>query len=73
MQVDKISVSLPQQLVKFVEVYKDTHNYKSRSQVIELALHLLQEKELETAYSQANEEIEPEWDITVADGLKDEA
>jgi len=72
MQVDEISVFLPQQLVKFLEVYKDTHNCKSRSQVIELALHLLQEKELETAYSQANEEI-PEWDITVADGLKDEA
>lgn len=57
MQVDKISVSLPQQLVKFVEAYKDTHNCKSRSQVIELALHLLQEKELKIAYNQANEEI----------------
>lgn len=73
MQVDKISVSLPQQLVKFIENYKDTYNCKSRSQVVEVALHLLQEKELEIAYSEANQEIDPDWDVTIADGLKDEA
>lgn len=72
MQVEKISVSLPKSLVQFIEVYKATHQCKSRSQVIEMALQQLQEHELEHAYREANQEIDLDWELTVADGLADE-
>ena len=48
------------------------YQYKSRSYVIELALRLLQEKDLEDAYRQANAEIDAEWEVTSVDGLSDE-
>jgi len=69
---EKVSISLPPPLVRFVECYKNSY-HKSRSQVIVEALQLLQEKELEEAYRQANEEIDTHWDVTVADGLANEA
>lgn len=73
MQVEKLSVSLPATLVRFIENYKITHQCKSRSQVIEVALQRLREQELESAYREANQEIDPDWDLTVADGLIDES
>lgn len=72
MQAEKISVSLSRSLVRFIETYKTSHQCKSRSQVIETALQLLQQQELEQAYREANQEIDPDWELTVADGLTDE-
>ena len=72
MQVEKLSVSLRVSLVRFIETYKNAHQCKSRSQVIEVALQLLQEQELEKAYREANQEVDPDWELTVADGLVDE-
>ena len=72
MQVAKLSISLPQPLLTFVGAYRQSHACKSRSQVIEKALEVLREKELEEAYSLAAEEVDPAWDATVADGLADE-
>lgn len=43
-----------------------------RSQVIEVALQLLREQELEEAYREANQEVDSDWELTVADGLADE-
>lgn len=40
--------------------------------MIEKALKQMQEQELEQAYKEANQEIDPGWDLTVADGLADE-
>ncbi|HZG37366.1 MAG TPA: CopG family transcriptional regulator [Nodosilinea sp.] len=73
MQVAKLSISLPPSLVSFIEAYRASHACKSRSQVIEKALELLREKELEDAYALASEETDATWDVTVADGLADEA
>lgn len=73
MQVEKLSVSLPAPLVRFIENYQVTHQCKSRSQVIEVALQRLREQELESAYREANQEVDPDWDLTVADGLIDES
>ncbi|WP_263970945.1 ribbon-helix-helix domain-containing protein [Leptolyngbya sp. NIES-2104] len=67
-----MSISLSQSLVQFVEQYKLEHDYKSRSQVIETALQLLQTQELEKAYAEAAKEVDLGWDITIADGLSDE-
>ncbi|TAE60561.1 MAG: CopG family transcriptional regulator [Nostocales cyanobacterium] len=72
MQTEKISISLPAALLQFVENYKITKGCKSRSQVIELALDLLRFQELEQAYLEASAEIDPEWELTVQDGLKNE-
>lgn len=72
MQSEKLSISLPASLVQFVDNYKVTKGCKSRSQVIELAIDLLRYHELEQAYREAAAEFNPEWDVTVGDGLTDE-
>ena len=71
-QAEKISISLPPSLLQFIETYKVTKGCKSPSQVIEVALELLRNQELESAYRQASSEIDTAWDITIADGLTDE-
>lgn len=40
--------------------------------VIQQALELLRQKELEAFYQQASEEVDPDWDVTMSDGLTDE-
>lgn len=72
MKAEKISISLPKTLVRFVENYKTTKQCKSRSQVIEEALLLLQEQELEIAYAEASKEIDTAWEVTLAYGLVNE-
>ena len=68
----EISISLPTSLVKFIENYKTAKGCQSPDQVIELALELLRNQELESAYREASSEIDSAWDITIADGLTDE-
>lgn len=72
MHVEKISISLPQSLVKFIENYQVAKGCKSRSQVIEEAVELLRSRELESAYREASREVDSDWDVTLADGLTDE-
>lgn len=72
MQTERISISLPTYLMQFVENYKMSKGCKSRSQVIELALYLLRNQELEQAYREASAENDPNWEITIGDGLTDE-
>ena len=72
MQAEKISISLSQSLLQFIESYKIAKGCKSPSQVIELALELLRNQELESAYRQASSDVDSAWDLTVADGLTDE-
>ncbi len=69
MLAEKISVSLPAEAMSFLESYRQMHAIKSRSQVIELALRSLREKELEEAYRAASNEVDPAWDATNTDGL----
>jgi len=72
MQAKKISISLSQSLLQFIKSYKIAKGCKSPSQVIELALELLRNQELESAYRQASSDVDSAWDLTVADGLTDE-
>ena len=69
MNVQKISISLPQQQYDFIENYQAEHHYKNRSELIRAALSLLQQKQLEACYQEANQEIDPIYDITARDGL----
>ena len=72
MQTEKLSVSLPSPLIQFVEQYKNIHQLQSRSLVIEEAIELLRQRDLEQAYQGANSEIDAAWEVTTADGLSDE-
>jgi Arc/MetJ-type ribon-helix-helix transcriptional regulator len=70
----KVSISLPLELLEFVEDYRESHNALSRSEVFALALKLLREKELAKAYAEASKEWDDSedaklWDSTVGDGL----
>jgi Arc/MetJ-type ribon-helix-helix transcriptional regulator len=73
MQAAKISVSLSASLLAFVETYKVSHQCKSHSQVIEQALELLRSQELEAAYWEAAQEIDPALDVAIVDGLSNAA
>ncbi len=72
MHTQKVTISIPQSLYDFVESYQSEHQIKSRSDVINAALQLLQQQQLEACYAAANEEINNDFDITMMDGLEDE-
>lgn len=72
MQAQKITISIPQPLYDFVEAYQIDHQCKSRSDVFSAALILLQQKQLEEYYREANQELNDDFDVTLEDGLDDE-
>ncbi len=74
----KLSVSIQPVWAKFLSQYKETHQVKTKSQVIEQALQLLQERELEQSYEKAMQEYKESgdkelFDNVVGDGLKHES
>lgn len=71
MNIQKISISLPKQQFDFIEHYQAEHHYKTRSEVIRDALYLLQQKQLEACYREANQELENDFDGTASDGIDD--
>ena len=72
MNQHKLSVSVSEPIAQFVERYKTENAIKTKSEVIERALELLRERELEQAYADAAKEVDPAWDVALADGLADE-
>jgi antitoxin ParD1/3/4 len=71
MQSQKLSISLPKQQCEFIEHYLVDHHIKNRSEVIREALYLLQQKELEACYKDANQEIKSDFEFTNLDGIED--
>lgn len=73
----KISVSLTDEDVEYVDVYARRRGVKSRSAVIREALRLLQASELGPDYAAAwdewSDDEQQAWDATVADGLPADA
>lgn len=72
----KISVSLPEEDVRFIDAYGAQANVRSRSAVIHKALAMLRSADLEAAYAAAWDEWSHSedaelWDSTAADGLGD--
>ena len=72
----KISVSLPEEDVAFVDEYATRTDADSRSAVIHAAIELLRTAGLEAEYTEAFQEWDASedaalWDRTVADGLTD--
>ena len=72
----KLSVSLSDDDVALLDEYARTAGLKGRSAVIQHALRLLRQAELEEDYAAAWEEWESTgeqsaWDVTAGDGLVD--
>lgn len=76
MTIAKLSVSIDQQLLTFLEGYQQEHQIKSKSEVISEALRLLRERELESQYAAAMQEWKQEadlWEAVTGDGLLGES
>lgn len=70
----KVSVSLPDEDIEFLDQYARSQGYESRSAVVHRAVRLLRTAELGKDYAEAweewsNSEAGDEWEIAVADGL----
>jgi Arc/MetJ-type ribon-helix-helix transcriptional regulator len=70
----KISVSLPEEDVEFLDSYAASEGYESRSAVVHTAVRMLRSSKLGTAYANAWDEWEESgegeiWDKTTSDGL----
>ena len=71
----KISVSLPDEDIDFLDEYAKSLGIRSRSAVIQRAVRLLRANELGPAYAEAWEEWNTSgdaevWDSVVGDGLE---
>jgi Arc/MetJ-type ribon-helix-helix transcriptional regulator len=70
----KVSVSLPDDDVRYLDSYARSQGFESRSAVLHKAVGLLRASELEQAYAdawaswQSSAEAE-DWDTTSADGI----
>ena len=67
-----MSVSISEDLAVFIDNYKNSQGCKSSSQVIEEALILLRQQNLENAYREADREVDDSWEVVAGDGLGDE-
>jgi Arc/MetJ-type ribon-helix-helix transcriptional regulator len=71
----KVSVSLPQEDVAFLDAYAQSQGIDSRSAVVHKAVRMLRASELSEAYEGAftswgDEGDAAIWDVAVADGLE---
>jgi Arc/MetJ-type ribon-helix-helix transcriptional regulator len=70
----KVSVSLPEEDVAFLDAYAQTEGIESRSAAVHKAVGLLRVSELGNAYEDAFRSWEDDadgeaWDAAIADGL----
>ncbi|MEI8269038.1 MAG: ribbon-helix-helix domain-containing protein [Acidimicrobiaceae bacterium] len=69
----KISMSLPDEDVRFLDAYAEEKGLASRSAALHKAVRLLRANGLASAYESAwlewNEEYEASWDATSSDGI----
>lgn len=70
----KVSVSLPEEDVQFLDAYASSKGFVSRSAVVHKAVRLLRASGLGGAYEDAWQEWTTEgegdaWDVTISDGL----
>jgi Arc/MetJ-type ribon-helix-helix transcriptional regulator len=69
----KLSVSIPEEDLEFIDHYASEHGVESRSGVVQRAVSLLRASELGDAYMAAwtewDESEAEAWDTTAADGL----
>ena len=71
----KVSVSLPEEDIEFLDAYAQSQGIESRSAVVHKAVGLLRASELGDAYEEAfaswsDEGEASTWDFVTADGLE---
>lgn len=74
MQGMKVSVSIPDDDIEFLDAYAKTRRIPSRSAVVQRAIRLLRSSELASDYADAFDEWNTDddaeaWDATTGDGL----
>lgn len=74
----KVSVSLPDEDIEFLDAYAHAQGLPSRSAVMHKAVRLLRGAELGAAYEDAFVEWDEggdagDWDVTVSDGMPHDA
>ncbi|MBB6029316.1 ribbon-helix-helix domain-containing protein [Oceanithermus desulfurans] len=67
----KISVSLPEEWLRYVEEYRERHGLTSRSEVLVLALRALREAELAEGYRQMARDYAQADEAWVDSGLEE--
>jgi Arc/MetJ-type ribon-helix-helix transcriptional regulator len=70
----KLSVSLPEEDVEFLDAYAEAHGIESRSQAVRAAIRVLRTAGIGAAYERAWDDWsrsgeDAVWDAAVADGL----
>ncbi len=70
----KVSISLPDEDVEFLDAYASAQGFSSRSAVVHKAVRLLRGSELGAAYEEAFSEwdesaLERDWELTAPDGI----
>lgn len=70
----KLSVSIPERDVAFLDAYARNHQITSRSATLQRAIRLLRAADLGSDYAQAfgewaDDEASDSWETAVADGL----
>lgn len=70
----KISISMPEEDVEFLDAYADRHGLESRSAAVKHAVRIIRTEDLRVDYSQAWKEWEGSedatlWDSAAGDGL----
>jgi metal-responsive CopG/Arc/MetJ family transcriptional regulator len=70
--VQKISISLPEDLITYAERYQKQHGLKSRSDVIGEAMRALRERELIEGYIAMRRDYETAPDPLLDAGIADE-
>ena len=73
----KLSVSLPDDDLAFLDAYAQRRQLPSRSAALQMAVRALKVSELSAEYAAAWEEFDASgdaalWELTVGDGLEDE-
>ncbi len=68
---EKLSVSLPEPLARFVEAYRRRHQLRSKSEVVALALRKLREEELKEGLLAMSEEYARERDAWIDSDLEE--
>ncbi len=70
----KVSVSLPEEDVEFLDAYAASQGFASRSAALHKAVRLLRASELGAAYEDAwndwSDDDADLWEVTVADGIR---
>ncbi len=67
----KVTVSLPAEILSYADQYKEAHSLTTRSEVLTLALKLLREKELEAGYLALAEEYAKTPDPLIDSGFEE--